>query len=472
MEKEDNTDIKTGDTAGFRDYLSQALKYVKSLINLSEDMADPMQTIRNIEKSVVFRGTNVWILMFSILIASLGLNINSNPVIIGAMLVSPLLGPILGVGTGIGINSLSLIKKSLRNFLVMVIISILTSTFYFILTPLSDAQSELLARTNPTIFDVGIAFFGGLAGIIASTRAEKSTVIPGVAIATALMPPLCTAGYGIATLQFNFFIGAIYLFFINSVFICLATIIIIRYLKFPTRIFVDKARERKVRSYIGLVVVLTLLPSIYIAYEVVQKSVFLRNANTFLNQYLEFPNTKIINSSFEYQPRDTSLIDITLLGEPLDDTVIDYIKSKMKTSGLSKAKLTIHQGMGIGYEKGLLENLNKSLKSDILEQVFYKRESEIDSLKAQINLLETQFGPYTELNSEAGDISREISVQYPGVSSFALTNSIRNNITSTARDTTTIALVQIDRAKFRNKNQFEAWMKVRIKNPEIEFIYY
>jgi hypothetical protein len=191
-----------------------------------------------------------------------------------------------------------------------------------------------------------------------------------------------------------------------------------------------------------------------------------------LNQYLEFPNTKIINSSFEYQPRDTSLIDITLLGEPLDVTVIDYIKSKMKTSGLSKVKLTIHQGMGIGYEKGLLENLNKSLKSDILEQVFHKRETEIDSLKAQINLLETQFGPYTELNSEAGDISREISVQYPGVSSFALTNSIRNNITSTARDTTTIALVQIDRAKFRNKNQFEAWMKVRIKNPEIEFIYY
>jgi len=472
MDQENNAKEQDTETLNIRSYVNQALKYISSLVNLSDDMADPLQTIRSIEKSVVFRGTNVWILMFSILIASLGLNVNSNPVIIGAMLISPLLGPILGVGTGIGINSLSLIKKSLNNFLVMVIISIFTSTIYFILTPLSDAQSELLARTTPTIFDVGIAFFGGLAGIVASTRSEKSTVIPGVAIATALMPPLCTAGYGIATLQLNFFIGALYLFFINSVFICLATIIIVRYLKFPQRIFVDKARERKVRNYIALVAILTLLPSIYIAYEVVQKSVFVRNSNLFIRQYLEFPNTRIISSNFEYLPRDSSIIDITLLGEPLDDTVLDYIKAKMKTVGLSKVKLVVHQGMGIGYEKGLIENLNKSLKSDILEQVFYKRESEIDSLKSQLDQLEDEYGPYLSLTNEAGDVSKEISVQYPGILSFALTYSIRNQLTSSRTDTAVIALIEIDRQTFKNRSQFEQWIRVRTKKPDIEFIYY
>ena len=186
--------------------------------NDEEGKEDEMETIDYISKNVEFKGANLWILIFAILVASVGLNVNSTAVIIGAMLISPLMGPIMGVGLAAGINDFELLKKSLKNLGIAIAISIITSTIYFSFTPLNDAQSELLARTEPSIWDVLIALFGGLAGIVAGSRKEKSNAIPGVAIATALMPPLCTAGYGLATGNVYYFFGAFYLFFINSVF--------------------------------------------------------------------------------------------------------------------------------------------------------------------------------------------------------------------------------------------------------------
>ncbi|MEM8908386.1 MAG: TIGR00341 family protein, partial [Bacteroidota bacterium] len=232
--------------------------FIQDRFNLDDDQATEEATIEEIKKGVIFKGTNLWILMFAILVASVGLNVNSPAVVIGAMLISPLMGPIMGIGLGIGINDFQLIVKALRNLTLAVVISVLTSAFYFWISPLNDAQSELLARTSPTLWDVLIGLFGGLAGIVAGSRKEKSNAIPGVAIATALMPPLCTAGFGLATAQWNYFFGAFYLFFINSVFISFSTYLIVRLLKYKPKEFVDEQRERQMKRYIYLFVLLTI----------------------------------------------------------------------------------------------------------------------------------------------------------------------------------------------------------------------
>ena len=219
-------------------------RFLRDRFDLGEDSALQDEVVDNICRGVDFRGTNLWVLIFATFVASLGLNVNSTAVIIGAMLISPLMGPIMGMGLSVGINDFDLLKRSVRNFGLMVLVSILTSTLYFVVSPLSGAQSELLARTVPTTYDVLIAFFGGLAGIVAQSRRDRtSTVIPGVAIATALMPPLCTAGYGLATLQLNYFLGAFYLFFINTVFIAIATFVVVRFLKYRKSFSTRAARR-------------------------------------------------------------------------------------------------------------------------------------------------------------------------------------------------------------------------------------
>ena len=205
--------------------------FLKDRFNLNEDKAEETTIVDSISRDVEFKGSSLWALIFAILIASVGLNVNSTAVIIGAMLVSPLMGPIMGIGLGIGIIDLDLVKKGIKNLLIAAVISVVTSAIYFFVTPLHEARSELLARTTPSIWDVLIAFFGGMAGIVAGTRKNKGNVIPGVAIATALMPPLCTAGFGLATGHMLYFLGAIYLFFINSLFICIATYIIVQVFK-------------------------------------------------------------------------------------------------------------------------------------------------------------------------------------------------------------------------------------------------
>ena len=203
--------------------INSILNQIKSQFYVMQDMEDEKEIVEQITSGVSFKGANLWVLIFAIFIASLGLNVNSTAVIIGAMLISPLMGPIIGMGLATGINDFALLRRAAKNFGIATVISILTATIYFLITPLGEAQSELLARTSPTIYDVLIATFGGAAGILALCTKGKGNVIPGVAIATALMPPLCTAGYGLATGHFLYFLGAFYLFFINTVFISLST---------------------------------------------------------------------------------------------------------------------------------------------------------------------------------------------------------------------------------------------------------
>ncbi|MDI9606119.1 MAG: DUF389 domain-containing protein, partial [Bacteroidota bacterium] len=256
-----------------------------------------------IEKGIEFKGTNLWILMCAILVASVGLNMNSTAVIIGAMLISPLMGPINGMGYGIATYDMPLFRRAIKNFTFAVGVSLITSALYFFITPVSTAHSELLARTSPTIYDVLIAFFGGLAGILAISSKLKGNVIPGVAIATALMPPICTAGYGLATLQFNFVFGALYLFTINTVFIAVAALLVCQVLKFPIRSVIDPQKRKGVNRIISAVLLVTIVPSIIFGYNLVQQENFNEAANRYIQNISVLKSAYLLESNVDVNQR-------------------------------------------------------------------------------------------------------------------------------------------------------------------------
>ncbi|MDY5194060.1 MAG: TIGR00341 family protein, partial [Candidatus Aphodosoma sp.] len=314
-----NTENDVHRKFSFKEFFRELWKRLKDLVNIADD-TDIAATVNNISKGVEFKGDNVWVLFFAIVIASVGLNVNSTAVIIGAMLVSPLMGPIMGIGLSIGIYDVTLLRKSLKNLLLMVVISLLASSLYFLVTPLSEAQSELLARTNPTIFDVFIALFGGLAGILAQSRKqEKITIVSGVAIATALMPPLCTAGYGIGTGQLRYFFGAFYLFFINSFFIALATFLMVRYLKFPKKKFINPVKEKRVKRYIFVFSVIVLVPSIFLAVDVIKQASFNSSAIQYVNDISKnvvMDGVHIVSSNKVYNKKGSE-IQLSLVGKSL-----------------------------------------------------------------------------------------------------------------------------------------------------------
>ncbi|GAA6772189.1 hypothetical protein AAGS39_29410 [Flavobacterium sp. CGRL2] len=257
------------------------MKILTDLLNLHEGEDDRAKTLEAVKKNITFKGANLWILACAIIVASVGLNVNSTAVIIGAMLISPLMGPIVGAGFALGIYDFSLLKKSLNNLLTATAVSLAVSALYFYMSPFKDVQSELLARTAPNIYDILIAFFGGLVGVIAVTRSEKGNPIPGVAIATALMPPLCTAGYGLATGQWKFFLGAFYLYSINCVFIGIATFLIIKYLNYPPVKQIDETHQKRVRYIIAFLITVMLVPSSYLAYSLYREQQFKKKCGSF-----------------------------------------------------------------------------------------------------------------------------------------------------------------------------------------------
>ncbi|MGB1040194.1 MAG: DUF389 domain-containing protein, partial [Flavobacteriales bacterium] len=288
-------------------------KYIVSVFSFSNDKdVNPIEVIDEIKGGIEFKGYNVWILICSILICSIGLNVNSVAVVIGAMLISPLMGPIRGIGLGVGTNNFKLIIFSLINFGVATVVSILASFLYFKIMPFKDETSEILARTEPFILDVLIAFFGGLAGIIAASKKDNSTVVPGVAIATALMPPLCVTGYGLAIGDSGFYLGAFYLFILNSLFICLATIVVVRYLRFPLATYVNKRRERNIKIYIAFFLAIVLIPSGIKFKEIFDKSVFTNTAQTFVKERIKpIEGINIFDQDYDY---DGNRITVFLAG--------------------------------------------------------------------------------------------------------------------------------------------------------------
>ena len=315
-------------------FYNQVKTFFVRMFDVRQEKENEMETIESIKKGVEFKGTNLWVLIFAIFVASLGLNTNSTAVIIGAMLISPLMGPIMGFGLGLGISDFELIKRAFRNFATATIFSVITSTLFFLISPISEAQSELLARTQPTVYDVLIAFFGGLAGIVASSTKSKGNVIPGVAIATALMPPLCTAGFGLASGNLYYFFGAFYLYFINTVFISLATFLVVRLLKYPKKVFLDKEREKRVTRTVGLIVICTIIPSLFLSYNLIKSSYFNERARLFINEELNFPNTQILNKSIT-DDGELREVRVVLIGETVPDELIANARNKMDRYGLS-----------------------------------------------------------------------------------------------------------------------------------------
>lgn len=313
----------------------------KKWFDLRSEMEDYDTIHGEIEKGIVFRGTNLWILMFAIVVASVGLNMNSTAVIIGAMLISPLMGPINGMGYSLATYDFALLKRSLKNFSFAVGVSLLTSAAYFFVTPVNEAHSELLARTSPTIYDVIIALFGGLAGIVAISSKLKGNVIPGVAIATALMPPICTAGYGLATMQFNFFFGALYLFTINTVFIAFAALIVCQYIKLPIRSIVDPARRKTVNQTISAIILLTIVPSVFFGYKLVQDEHFAQNAKAFLREIAVVEGNYLHNENVNVNQHSVKLV---YSGYGLTDENLTQIKELALEHKLDTAKIELLQG--------------------------------------------------------------------------------------------------------------------------------
>ena len=353
-----------------KNLFKKVLRYLRSLIHLSDEI-DYENASTSIRKNIAFRGTNVFILACAIIIASLGLNVNSIPVIIGAMLISPVMGPILGFGLGLGTEDTHLVKNSLKNFSVMVAISILVSTLFFLLSPLSLANpSELLARTRPTIYDVLIALFGGLAGIIETSRKDKGTVIAGVAIATALMPPLCTIGYGISIWKGQVIFGALYLFIINSIFIALATFAAVKYFRFPIVETSGETKQHLPKTAVYLILLIVIIPSVITAINVVRENNFIIHAERLVSENKNLGKCFIYDHKATYSRKDSKL-ELFLAGEPLTPEAKEHLYKEAEEYGITHSQIVFHEDATITRQefsekeivKGIYEQTDKQIKS-------------------------------------------------------------------------------------------------------------
>jgi uncharacterized hydrophobic protein (TIGR00271 family) len=390
-----------------------------SRFDLQPDQAQASEIDETFRSGVEFRGTNLWVLIFAIFIASIGLNVNSTAVIIGAMLISPLMGPIMALGYGAGINDSALMRSSLFNLGLAALLSLLASTAYFLVTPLSQAHSELLARTTPSIWDVLIALFGGLAGVIGATRRVKSNLIPGVAIATALMPPLCTAGYGLAVGNLQYFFGAFYLFAINCVFIAIATLMMVRLMGLPSIKLLEDRSLVKRRTVIGLVVVLTLLPSLYLAFNLVQKEWFDVNSARYVQDVVRAnPNVLVLSQSADYPTRQ---VRVTLAGERLSDATVNSMRGRLPEYGIADAELVLEQSGQV------MPDLN-AVKRDILQDFMKSNQTGITEREARIAALQKELVDARKaaaLQLPLQDILREMTAQFPQALQIAVTSGYR-----------------------------------------------
>lgn len=437
---------------------------IRSYFNILPDKEEEEATLQYIASGVVFKGANLWVLIFAIFIASLGLNVNSTAVIIGAMLISPLMGPIIGMGLGIGINDLGLLKTALKNYLVATGISVLTATLYFLITPLDEAQSELLARTSPTLYDVLIALCGGLAGIVAIATKGKGNVIPGVAIATALMPPLCTAGYGLAMGNLYYFFGAFYLFFINTVFICLATYIGVRMMKFQKKQFVDRQRFDKVRKYIVAVVVATMLPATFMTVGIIRRSIFNTNVNRFLKTEMTFAGTQMISHDVDEEQK---VVNVAVVGKEVTAQQIAFVEDRMGNYGLQDYKLKLIQGTQSDSVLVLNSRLNNiSQSNNVNTQKLLQQSTKIRNLEEKVN-------EYEELLATPQVLRSELNVLFPTVKSLGMGTM---SIAQMTRDSSATMVVAVVEAQQKTKGaaldvkRLHDWLQQRLKIDSLQVI--
>lgn len=440
-----------------------------------DDAAEEREVIAGIEQSVEFRGAKLWVLVLAVFVASLGLNTNSAAVIIGAMLISPLMGPIIGMGLGVGIYDFDLLRRSWKNYVIATMFSIVTATVYFLVTPVAEVQSELLARTSPTIYDVLIALCGGLAGIVALCSRSQRTgnVIPGVAIATALMPPLCTVGFGLATANWSYAAGAMYLFLINTIFIVFATLIgVVFIMRFRKHEFIDHAQERRVKRIVYAAVVVTLVPAIILTVGMVKKNTFEQRIRDFVRKEMEFPGTTVVS----YQPDyDTRSFSIVLIGDDVDSATIAGRRGRMESYKLKDVKMNVVQANANTLSKELQRLA--VIKTDASRQA----ESLLTQQSQQLREAEMQLKSYIETESLALSILPELQILFPQVLSIAIAKGQYASADTTCQKTIVVinivpAQKTVNASNHLQQNNLSTdrlsqWLQQRTGIPNLRIVY-
>lgn len=444
--------------------LNEILKQIMHFFRLDAELENADYIHEEINKGIVFKGTNLWILIFAIIIASVGLNMNSTAVIIGAMLISPLMGPINGMGYSIATYDFLLFKKSVKNFSFAILASLIASTTYFFISPVSTAHSELLARTSPTIYDVLIALFGGLAGIVAISSKNKGNVIPGVAIATALMPPLCTAGYGLATFQPQFFFGAIYLFTINTLFIGLATLWTSQLLKFPIRTIIDPQKSKKINQIISAVIAIVIVPSLYFGYKLVQQEKFSLNATNYINNIEDFEGNYLMKYNIDPAAK---YISLEYAGATMKPEQKARLKEKAFNFGLDSSFVKIEKGLAfeqlseqskevIGL-RDQISAINRALEQK--DEVIAKKDKIIDSLQ--------------NVSIFGRTLLSEIKTIYPQIKGCSFSETLFYEDSTPSPKKTSLIVFKKDSAKINLSDQvkIEKWTSTRVGNKYVKIIF-
>lgn len=444
---------------------------LKNAFSLRTDQASYEEIDASIKAGSRVKGTNMCILILAIVIASIGLNMNSTAVIIGAMLISPLMGGIMAIGYGIATNDLKRALGAGMRLLFQVVICMIASTVYFMISPISTAHSELLARTSPTIWDVLIAIAGGFAGIIGTTRKEKTNVIPGVAIATALMPPLCTAGYGIATLQWNFFIGALYLFFINSFFICLTSIVMLKIMRVPCKKFMDRKSEFRLHRNMVIISIITIIPSVILAVQIVSESIVDSNVNSFLENEFSFRSTQLVQSEYN---KDTNELEVALIGKPLTNAQIEELKTKLadydlKSTGLRVTQTEVEGGVTADEVSELIASQISSTNSE-KDFTAMLQANELEALKEKLSgyetaqaELEAQLEAYKAEEYDVESILEEMTALNGKVTALTLGNVSKADGTAVVSGEEAVAIAEVSSPlNLTERNQLSAWLEVKL----------
>lgn len=436
----------------------------KGYFRIMADKENEQNIIDSINKDIAFHGANLWVLIFAIFIASLGLNINSTAVIIGAMLISPLMGPIIGMGLAIGINDFEMLKKAFKNYFVAVVISVITATVYFLISPFDEAQSELLARTSPTLYDVLIAFCGGAAGIVAICTKGKGNVLPGVAIATALMPPLCTAGYGIATGHFFYFLGAFYLFFINTVFICLATYIGVRMLNFEHKKNIDPNRYKTFRRYTVIIVILTMIPAGIITLNIIKESIFNSNVSRFIKNEFNEKGTQIVAHDVI---KGSRILRIVAVGKNITDQDLNKIKKTMADYQLNKYDLRVIQGSTSDSILMMDRNIKKvSDNHDNYTSIIQEQTEQLKSLNDKLK-------GYTQYEETSKALLPQLKILFPEIQTLMLQQALQVNTDKTTTKRYVIVIIGLYNQKRMQKGEmekFSKWIKTYVPSDSIKIM--
>jgi uncharacterized hydrophobic protein (TIGR00271 family) len=407
--------------------LQSIKKFFLELVDIQSN-TDRDSTVEAVKQDISFKGHNSWILIFSIFVASIGLNISSTAVVIGAMLISPLMGPIVGLGLSVAINDVETLRRSITNLLVMIGLSVFTAYLYFELSPLTKETPELLARTYPTILDVLIAIFGGLALIVAKTKKGTiASVIFGVAIATALMPPLCTVGYGLAVGNISYAGGALYLFSINAVFIALTTYITAKILRFPLVRYANSKKRKRIAQFATLIAILVIIPSVILFLNLLEQQLFDNRASNFVDNTINYDGAEVVKYTKNHDTKD---IDVYLIGQVVpQNQIVKWQEELKQNEKLKEANLRIYQGAD--QSVAIAEKLTNEVKSGILEDLYVKNEQMIRDKNERIEFLEDEIAKLKVKEVQFEKLSEEAKIIYKNLNSFSFSNRITTNFDKT-----------------------------------------